>query len=69
LHALLVLGWRQKVQARAGVRLAIEDALDEGLPRAYTKETYQAKCNVLFEHVYESYYGEGGSVYARCRLT
>jgi type I restriction-modification system DNA methylase subunit len=63
LNALLVLGWRQKVQARAGVRLAIEDALDEGLPRAYTKETYQAKCNVLFEHVYESYVGDGRSVY------
>ena len=45
------------------MRLAIEDALDEGLPRAYTKETYQAKCNVLFEHVYESYVGDGRSVY------
>jgi type I restriction enzyme R subunit len=28
LNALLVLGWRQKAQARAGVRLAIEDGLD-----------------------------------------
>jgi type I restriction enzyme R subunit len=63
LNALLVLGWRQKVQARAGVRLAIEDALDEGLPRAYTKDTYQTKCNVLFEHVYESYMGDGNSLY------
>ena len=63
LNALLVLGWRQKVQARAGVRLAIEDALDEGLPRAYTRETYQTKCNVLFEHVYESYMGDGQSSY------
>jgi len=63
LHTLLVLGWRQKIQARAGVRLAIEDTLDEGLPRAYTKDLYQTKCNVLFEHVYESYYGQGGSVY------
>jgi type I restriction enzyme R subunit len=63
LNALLVLGWRQKVQARAGVRLAIEDGLDEGLPRAYTKETYQTKCNALFEHVYESYMGDGKSSY------
>ena len=30
----LVLNWREKSQARAQVRLAIEDALDEGLPRA-----------------------------------
>ena len=63
LNALLVLGWRQKAQARAGVRLAIEDGLDEDLPRAYTKETYQTKCNALFEHVYESYMGDGKSSY------
>ena len=64
LNALLVLGWRQKVQARAGVRLAIEDVLDEGLPPTYTKELYRTKCEALFEHVYESYFGDGGSVYA-----
>ena len=29
----LVLNWRQKAHARARVRLAIEDTLDEGLPR------------------------------------
>ena len=63
LNSLLVLGWRQKAQARAGVRLAIEDGLDEGLPHAYTKETYQTKCNALFEHVYESYMGDGKSSY------
>jgi len=63
LNALLVLGWRQKVQARTGVRLAIEDALDEGLPCTYTRELYQTKCNTLFEHVYESYFGDGDSVY------
>lgn len=64
LNALLVLGWRQKIQSRARVRLAIEDTLDEGLPRAYTKELYAKKSEVLFEHVYEAYRGEGGSVYS-----
>jgi type I restriction enzyme R subunit len=62
LNALLILGWRQKVQSRARVRIEIEDSLD-GLPRAYSKETYQAKCNVLFEHVYESYMSDGKSSY------
>ncbi len=62
LNALLVLGWRQKIQSRAKVRIEIEDTLDS-LPRAYTKETYQTKCNVLFEHVYESYIGDGKSLY------
>lgn len=46
------------------MRLAIEDTLDEGLPRAYTKELYEAKCAALFEHVYEIYYGDGRSLYA-----
>ena len=64
LRALLVLGWRQKIQARAQVRLAIEDILDEGLPRAYTKELFATKSAVLFEHVYEAYLGEGKSVYS-----
>ena len=64
LKELLVLGWRLKVGARAQIRLAIEDALDEGLPRAYSKETYQTKCTAVFEHVYESYQGEGKNVYS-----
>jgi len=50
-----VLGWRQKIQSRAKVRIAIEDALDEGLPRAYTPELYTTKCSRLFEHVYERF--------------
>jgi len=64
LHELLVLDWRQRAGARAQVRLAIEDVLDEGLPRAYDKTLYNEKCTALFEHVYESYMGEGRSVYA-----
>jgi type I restriction enzyme R subunit len=65
LRALLVLNWRQKIQSRAQIRLAIEDVLDAGLPRAYSKDVYGTKCAALFEHVYESYLGEGRSVYAQ----
>ena len=57
----LVLNWRQKAQARAQVKLAIEDALDEGLPRAYTPDLYKSKCSVVFEHVFE-HFGEAGTV-------
>jgi type I restriction enzyme R subunit len=64
LKNVLVLNWRQKAQARAQVRLAIEDTLDEGLPRAYTPELYQGKVAAVFEHVFESYQGEGKSVFA-----
>jgi type I restriction enzyme R subunit len=50
----LVLNWRLKAQARAQVRLAIEDVLDDGLPRAYSREVYKQKCSLLFEHVFEN---------------
>jgi type I restriction enzyme R subunit len=63
LNTAVVLNWRQKVQARAQVRLLIEDVLDQGLPRAYTPKLYQDKVSVLFEHVYESYQGDGRSVF------
>ncbi len=64
LKSVLALDWRRQTQARAQVRLAIEDTLDQGLPRAYTPELYQGKCAALFEHVYESYYGEGDGVFS-----
>ena len=63
LHELLVLGWRQKIQSRAKVRITIEDALGEGLPDAYTDDVYKKKSDALFEHVYEAYQGEGRSVF------
>ena len=59
----LVLDWRKKQQSRAQVRLAIEKKLDE-LPRAYTKELFNAKCDLVYEHIYDSYFGEGQSIYA-----
>jgi type I restriction enzyme R subunit len=60
LKAVLLLDWRRRNDARAKVRVAIEDALDSGLPRAYTPEVYQQKCTTVFEHVFESYGGTGG---------
>ncbi|HRC73804.1 MAG TPA: type I restriction endonuclease subunit R [Candidatus Competibacter sp.] len=62
---LLVLSWRRKATARSQLKLAIEDALDLGLPRAYTSDLYQQKCAALFEHVYERYPERDASVYAR----
>jgi type I restriction enzyme R subunit len=44
--------------------LSIEDALDSGLPRAYTPEIYRQKCSAIFEHVYESYPERNIGVYA-----
>jgi type I restriction enzyme, R subunit len=64
LKIVLSLDWRKRVDARARVQLAIEDVLDEGLPRAYTPELCQGKCKALFEHVYENYVSAGVSTYA-----
>jgi len=59
----LVLDWRKKQQARASVRLCIEEML-ENLPPIFTAEMYRQKCGLVYQHVYESYYGSGRSVYA-----
>ena len=64
LKTLLVLNWRQKSAARSSLKLAIEDTLDSGLPRAYTPELYGQKCAAIFEHVYESYPERNAGVYA-----
>ncbi|MCF6155342.1 MAG: type I restriction endonuclease subunit R [Candidatus Brocadia sp.] len=60
----LVLDWRRKQQARADVLLTIETTLDAKLPRSYTPELYEQKCISVFQHIYDSYYGAGKSVYA-----
>jgi type I restriction enzyme R subunit len=64
LKGLLVLNWRQKSAARSQLKLAIEDTLDSGLPRAFSKELYIQKCSAVFEHVYESYPERNAGVYA-----
>ena len=64
LKALLVINWRQKSAARSSLKLAIEDTLDSGLPRAYTPEIYTQKCAALFEHMYESYPERNTGIYA-----
>ena len=64
LRGLLVIGWRQRVTSRAKVRMAIEDVLDQGLPVPYGKDEYEIKCSAVFEHVYESYQGDGKSVFS-----
>ena len=60
----LALDWRKRQQARAEVRVTIEQFLDQGLPTAYTPELFEQKTTAVFEHVYDAYYGAGRSVYA-----
>ena len=59
----LVLDWRKRQQTRAAVRLSIEQTLDE-LPDKYTRTIYAQKCDSVYQHFYEAYYGEDRSVYS-----
>ena len=59
----LCLDWRKKNRAKESVKLSIEETLD-GLPDAFDKDLFDQKCNVVFQHVYESYYGQEQSLYS-----
>jgi len=61
---LLVLNWQQKFDARAKLKVVIEEALDIGLPRAYTPELYRQKCEAVFSHIEQAYPERDRSVYA-----
>jgi type I restriction enzyme R subunit len=65
LKDLLVLSWREKVAARSRVQEAIKDALEAGLPGAYSPELYAEKCSRVFEHICEGYPDRDVNVYAR----
>ena len=58
----LVLDWRKRQQSRAAVRVAIDEILDE-LPECYEPSIYDQKCEAVYQHIYESYYGDGSSIY------
>ena len=59
----LVLDWKKKESSRAGVRVAIRSALDDGLPDAYGPELFDDKRQLVYEHLYSSFGNDGESVY------
>ena len=60
----LVLDWRKRQQSRAAVKLAIEETLEQ-LPQSYSPSLYERKCLDVYQHIYDSYYGQGQSIYAQ----
>ncbi|ABC82097.1 type I restriction endonuclease subunit R [Anaeromyxobacter dehalogenans] len=56
-RGILTIDWQKTAQSRARVRVAIEDALDTGLPASYTKDLFMEKAGAIFRHVYR-HYGE-----------
>ena len=63
-----VLDWRKHQQSRAAVRVTIEKILDR-LPQCYTRGLYQQKCDLVYQHIYDSYFGSDQNVYAPAALT
>jgi type I restriction enzyme R subunit len=62
----LVLDWRKEQATRAAVRVAVEETLDR-LPEKYTCKIYAEKCDAVYQHVFDSYWDDGHSVYDRRR--
>lgn len=60
----LVLDWRKKQRTRADVMVTINNILYEQLPESYNTEIYRQKSDLIYRHIYDSYYGEEKSVYS-----
>ncbi len=59
----LVLDWKKRQTTRAAVRYTVETMLDQ-LPRTYTPALYEGKCEEVYQHVFDSYSGQGQGIYA-----
>ena len=59
----LVLDWKKQQQTRSAVEVAIKRVLDDQLPDVYGPELFDTKVSSVFDHIYTSYFDEGGSVY------
>ena len=55
-HDKLVLDWRKEQNTRAAVRVAVEETLDR-LPEKFTRPIYAQKCDVVYQHVFDSLLG------------
>jgi type I restriction enzyme R subunit len=58
-----VLDWRKEQRTRAAVQVAVQEVLDE-LPEKYNADLYKEKCEVVYLHIFDSYWDDGRSVYA-----
>ncbi len=58
----LVLDWKKRQATRAAVRYTVETVLDR-LPRAYTPQIYEQKCEQVYQHVFDSYAGQSSSIF------
>ncbi|MHA1435483.1 MAG: type I restriction enzyme endonuclease domain-containing protein [Candidatus Heimdallarchaeota archaeon] len=60
----LVIDWRKKQKTRAAVRYTIEIQLENKLPESYDQKLYYKKCDQIYQHIYDNYFGENQSTYS-----
>ena len=61
----LVLDWKKRTRTRADIQITIEDSLWERLPEPpYTQGMKKEKSMLVYQHVCDSYFRAGLSVYA-----
>lgn len=58
----LVLDWKKRQTTRAAVLVTIETVLDQ-LPRVYTPELYEQKCQSVYQHIFDSYQEQNKNLY------
>ena len=61
----LGLDWRKRTQSKAEVKETVSNILDDELPHPYTPELFSQKSEAVYQHIYDSYYGEGKSIYTQ----
>ena len=58
----LCFEWNQKQETRDRVKESIDHTLI-ALPESYYDDLYDKICEVVYRHIYETYYGNGQSIY------
>lgn len=58
----LVLDWRKQRQSRTAVRVAVETEFDH-LPREFDVDLFHAKCDLVYQHIYDNSWNNGASTY------
>jgi len=59
----LMQGWHARQRSRAKLKVEIEKALDAGLPEVYDRTLFARKSEMVYQHIFEAYSGDGMSVY------
>lgn len=64
----LVLDWRKHQKSTAQVKSKIAEVLENGLPDVYNPMLFHEKYEEIYQHIFESYFGEDKSVYTQFEI-